>query len=68
MQNQRDEEMMSMDEVSLRAAINVLRDSVESKCMPSGWALEGVGLELHEKAIDHLEKMLVKAQRSGAAR
>ena len=53
---------MTLDEVSLRAALNVLRDSVESKRMPSGLPLEGDGLALHEQAIDHLEDVLRRIQ------
>ena len=33
---QQDNEPMTLDEVSLRAALNVLRDSVESRRMPRG--------------------------------
>ncbi len=72
MKVQRNDDAMTMDEVALRAALNVLRDSVESKRMPSGLPLEGDGLEVHEKAIDHLEAMLRKVQlrgtRGGASR
>jgi hypothetical protein len=46
--------------VSLWAALNVLRDSVESKRMPSGLPLEGDVLALHEQALDHLDGVLRK--------
>ena len=59
---QRDDELMTLDKVFLRAALNVLRDSVESKRMPSGLPLEGDGLAVHEQAADHLEAVLRKIQ------
>ena len=53
---------MSMDEIALRAAINVLRDTLESRRMPSGLALEPDAHELHERAVRHLEEMLHQVQ------
>lgn len=52
--------MPSMDELALMTALNVLRDSVESQMMPSGMALTGDALVMHERAIDQLENMLRK--------
>ena len=46
---------------ALRLAINVLRDSVESRKMPSGVDLDNAAAELHASAadvlIDSLEQM-----------
>jgi hypothetical protein len=42
--------------LALRAAINVLRDSAESRKMPSGEPLNDVGVELHRDAADTLGK------------
>ena len=53
---------MSMDEIALRAAINVLRDTLESRRMPSGLALESDAHELHERAVRRLEEMLHQVQ------
>ncbi len=44
------------DQIALRAAINVLRDSVEcGGRMPSGEALAPDAAELHRQAADHLD-------------
>ena len=53
---------MNLDEATLRAALNVLRDSVESGRMPSGLPLEPAAREMHERAIDHLEPLLRQVQ------
>lgn len=52
------EPIMSEEEIALRAAINVLRDSVESMRMPSGAALTPDAAVLHERAALHLEALL----------
>jgi hypothetical protein len=49
---------MTEDELALRAAINVLRDTVESGRMPSGQPLAPDAADLHERAAQHLEAML----------
>jgi len=49
---------MTDDELALRAAINVLRDTIESGRMPSGLPLEPDAADLHERAAQHLEVML----------
>lgn len=43
------------DDIALTAAINILRDSIESGRMPSGLNLPGDAAELHGKAAEHLE-------------
>ena len=53
---------MSMDEVALRAAINVLRDTLESGRIPSGLVLEPDAHALHELAVRRLEEMLHQLQ------
>ncbi len=57
---------MSDDEIALRAALNVLRDSVEAQRMPSGESLKAGAAEVHEQAIDRLAKALAAVQ-DGAA-
>lgn len=52
------DDTMTDDEIALRAAINVLRDTLESQRMPSGLPLEPAAAELHEKAAGQLEAML----------
>jgi hypothetical protein len=47
---------------ALRAAINVLRDSVESGKMPSGIALWPRVSDLHARAANCLETMLKEAE------
>jgi hypothetical protein len=44
--------------LALRAAINVLRDSAESRRMPSGEPLDEEGVQLHREAADTLEQSL----------
>ena len=51
---------------ALRAALNVLRDSVESGRMPSGLPLEPDARDMHQRAIVRLERMLRHAQASDA--
>lgn len=61
-----DKDTMSMDEAALRAALNVLRDSVESGRMPSGLPLEPPARDMHERAIDRLEGLLRRLQAATA--
>jgi hypothetical protein len=49
---------MTDDEIAFRAAINILRDSIESGRMPSGEPLPPDAAALHERAARHLEKMI----------
>lgn len=49
---------MTEDEIAFRAAINVLRDSLESRRMPSGLPLDAGAAALHERAAQHLEALL----------
>ncbi|MBF6989292.1 hypothetical protein [Cupriavidus sp. IK-TO18] len=44
--------------LALRVAINVLRDSAESRKMPNGEELDEAGVELHFQAADSLEESL----------
>jgi hypothetical protein len=44
--------------LALRAAINVLRDSAESRKMPSGKPLEEASVQLHFDAAETLEESL----------
>jgi hypothetical protein len=44
--------------LALRAAINVLRDSAESRRMPSGEKLDDASVNLHFDAADVLEDAL----------
>jgi hypothetical protein len=44
--------------LALRAAINVLRDSAESRRMPSGEKLDDASVNLHFDAADVLEEAL----------
>jgi hypothetical protein len=48
-------------EIAFRAAINLLRDSVESRRMPSGELLQPDGVALLVRAADHLETLLSQA-------
>ncbi|OYW46304.1 MAG: hypothetical protein B7Z36_04885 [Novosphingobium sp. 12-63-9] len=49
---------MTDNEIAIRAAINVLRDSVESGRMPSGERLTPESSAVHEKAAEHFEAIL----------
>ncbi|AOH87095.1 hypothetical protein AWL63_23220 (plasmid) [Sphingomonas panacis] len=49
---------MTDNEIAFRAAINLLRDSVESGKMPSGEKLTAESRALHERAAEHLEELL----------
>ena len=44
--------------LALRAAINVLRDSAESRRMPGGEPLDEAGVQLHLDAAETLEESL----------
>jgi hypothetical protein len=44
--------------LALRAAINVLRDSAESRRMPSGEPLDDASVQLHLDAAETLEESL----------
>ena len=46
------------DEIALRAAIDLLRNSVENGRMPSGEPLDHDAAALHEQAAEHLEHLL----------
>jgi len=45
-------------ELALRAALNVLRDSIETGRMPSGLTLEPDTLAMHAAAIAECEQLL----------
>jgi len=45
-------------EIALRAAVNVLRDSIECGRMPSGLPLAPEAVDLHERAAQHFEALL----------
>ena len=49
---------MTEDQIALHAAINVLRDSIESRRTPSGEPLPPDSVALHERAAQHLEGVL----------
>jgi hypothetical protein len=49
---------MTETEIAFRVAINVLRDSVESRRMPSGLPLQPDAVEIHARAADQLEHLL----------
>jgi hypothetical protein len=49
---------MTDDEIALRAAINVLRDSIESRRMPSGLPLSCASDQVHRRAVESLEIMI----------
>ena len=49
---------MTDNEIAFRAAINLLRDSVESGNMPSNERLTAESRALHERAAEHLEGLL----------
>ena len=52
------DDIMTEDEIAFRAAINVLRDSIESGQMPSGQPLTPDAAALHERAARHLEALV----------
>jgi hypothetical protein len=49
---------MTDHEIALRAALNLLRDSLESGRMPSGLPLHQDAREVHERAAAHFEELL----------
>jgi hypothetical protein len=57
---------MTETEIAFRAAINVLRDSVESRRMPSGEPLGPGAVAVHARAADHLEHCARAVERHGA--
>jgi hypothetical protein len=60
----REEELiMTETEIAYRAAINVLRDTIESGRMPSGIELSPDAAQLHTRAVEHLESLLRDADR-----
>lgn len=56
---------MTEDELALRTALNVLRDSVETGRMPSGEALTTPALDMHRRAIERLDTQLRALQAAG---
>lgn len=56
---------MSEDEIAFRAAINLLRDSIESGRMPSGEKLTSDSSALHQRAAEHLEALLRQSLAAG---
>jgi hypothetical protein len=50
------------DMIALRAGLNVLNDSIESRRMPSGLPLDGTALDLHRKAVAQLETLLAQQE------
>jgi len=53
--------MSEATELALRAALNVLRDSIETGRMPSGLALAPEALAMHAAAITECERLLASA-------
>jgi hypothetical protein len=49
---------MSETEIAYHAAINVLRDTVESGRMPHGAKIDSDVSALHRRAADHLKSLL----------
>ena len=47
-------------EIAFRSAINVLRDGVESRRMPSGERLEPDASAVHAQGADLLERLLLR--------
>jgi len=54
--------MSDNPELALLAAINVLRDSIETGRMSSGLALEPEALEMHAVAIVECERLLAAVE------
>lgn len=57
---------MTDDEIAFRAALNILRDSIESGRMPSGQTLASDVKALHQRAADQFDK-LVSVQANATA-
>ena len=53
---------MTETEIAFRDSINVLRDSVDIRRMPSGEPLGPDGVTLYAQAADHIEDLLRQAQ------
>jgi len=58
--------MSDTPELALLAAINVLRDSIETGRMPSGIELAPEALAMHEAAITECERLLGAAREAKA--
>ena len=58
--------MTGTPELALLAAINVLRDSIETGRMPSGLALEPDAVAMHEVAVAECERLLAAAHEAAA--
>jgi hypothetical protein len=58
--------MSDTPELALLAAINVLRDSIETGHMPSGIELAPEALAMHEPAITECERLLGAAREARA--
>ena len=58
--------MSGTPELALLAAINVLRDSIETGRMPSGLALAPEALAMHEAGIEECELLLAAAREATA--
>lgn len=48
---------MTEADITYTAAINVLRDTIKSRRLPSGLPLEPDAAALHERAARHIEKL-----------
>jgi len=57
-----DNDEVRIGEAALHAALNVLRDSVDCGCMPSGLPLEPAIRDRHEHAIHYLDTLLRQIQ------
>jgi len=53
---------MTDEEIAFRAAINVLRDSIECGRRPSGQALEPRAAVVHQRAVEQLKGLLRTVQ------
>ena len=60
--------MSDSTELGLRAALNVLRDSIETGRMPSGLTLASEALAMHAAEIAECEQLLVSALRGPVRR
>lgn len=56
---------MTETEIAFRAAINVLRDTIESARMPSGQPFAPDAAALHARTAEHLENLLRQEQGKG---
>ena len=60
--------MSDSTELALRAALNVLRDSIETGRMPSGLTLAPEALAMHAAVIAEYEQLLASALRRAVRR